>query len=51
MDRRETMEREDRLGLGPRAGLPPEQQALERTRTIELQGLELDPATEARIAE
>lgn len=43
-------ETEDRLGIGPRAGLDPEQQRLERARAAELEGLNLDPATEKRIA-
>lgn len=48
-NRARVLETEDNLGIGPRAGLPENQQRLERTRDIELEGLNLDPATEARI--
>jgi hypothetical protein len=39
----------DALGLGPNAGLPPDVQALARTRELELSGLGLDAALEAKI--
>jgi hypothetical protein len=40
----------DALGLGPNAGLPADVQALARTRDLELSGLDLDAALEAKIA-